>query len=295
MKRFLMIAVAAMFAGSTMGAIKITNDDRTNILEVNSDGSIAMPVVAQVPFLVAVASGQVSGYSAVNKFGHNPTVATGDEDLWAGGGFYGFYPTNAQSMSIVSSSVGDDTSSTGAHTVIVYGLDANWLETSETATMDGTTSVALTNTYRRMYRGIVLTIGTSASNVGNITVTNSAGDVAIYIAADDGQTQQAIYTIPAGKTGYFLKGYVGVSDGGNAASRESAQFKWKARLNNGTTGAWQTKGQIECINDGGSWWQYEYGAPSGPLAAKTDIRLECTESSATLGVVGGYDILLIDD
>ena len=108
MKRFLMIAVAAMFAGSTMGAIKITNDDRSNILEVNADGSIALPVVAQVPFLDAVAFGDVDGYKIVNKFGHNPAVAAGGEDIWAGGGTYAFYPTNAQVVSAVSDSAADD-------------------------------------------------------------------------------------------------------------------------------------------------------------------------------------------
>jgi hypothetical protein len=255
-------------------------------------------------WLIKVAAGEVSGYSSINKFGHNPTVETGTdpEDVWQGGGIYGFVPTESVTCDIKSDDTDDAAAGTGARTVIVYGLDTNWLEVNETVTLNGTTEVALQNEYVRLYRAVVLTAGSQMENDGNITVQSSEGaggindnTVGIYIAAEDGQSQQAWYTIPAGKTGYFMKGYVGVSDGGNAASRESAEFKWKARLNNGTTGAWATKGQVECINDGSTTWQYRYGIPAGPLPAKTDIRIECTEVTATLGVVGGFDILLVDN
>lgn len=261
----------------------------TNAITVGTE-----PTVAQVPFYTAVSMGLVSGYSKVNKFGHNLATTTG-EDVWGGGGLYAFYPTNAQTVWAQSSSAGDDTSSTGAHTVVFYGLDSNWLEASETVTMDGTTSVALTNTYIRMFRGVVSTIGTTASNVGTITVTNGAGTVAIHIGAGDGQTQHAVYTVPGNKTAYFITGYVGVSDAGNSASRESCQFKWKARPNNGATGAWATKGEVECINDGSTHWIYNYGIPAGPLPAKTDIRIQATLVSTSMGTVGGFDLLMKDD
>ena len=146
-----------------------------------------------------------------------------------------------------------------------------------------------------MFRSVVLTAGSAGTNIGNLNIRiASAGATGAYIAADDGQTQQAIYTIPNNQTGYFLKGYVGISKGGGATVY-AAEFKWKARPNNGVTGAWATKGQIECITHGSSWWQYEYGAPAGPLPEKTDIRIECTEVTGTVGVVGGYDILLVED
>ena len=250
-------------------------------------------------FLLEVAKGSVPGHSYVNKFGHNPSVttATDPEDVWPDGGLYAFYPTTAQSMEVVSSDDEDGGAGTdtGALTMQVYGLDANWDLQEETVTLNGTTPVALSNTYIRMFRAVVLTAGSANTNIGNITVRIvTVGTVAISILASDGQTQQAIYTIPNGKTGYFIKGYVGISKGGGATAY-GAEFKWKAKANNGSNGAWATKGQIECITHGNSWWQYEYGIPAGPLPEKTDIRIECYEVTGTLGVVGGFDILLVDD
>ena len=254
-------------------------------------------------FMLSVAMGKVPGMSHINKFGHNPAIETGTdpEDVWHGGGVYPFYPLTAQTLEVLSDSVEDDAdkepAGTGAYTIIIYGLDGNFNEVNETVTLNGAGIVALTeHTYRRVYRAIILTAGSSGSNVGNIVVRiASAGASAAYIATADGQTQQAIYTIPEGKTGFFIKGYVGVSAGGVGASNESAIFQWKLRANNGVAGAWQVNGQIECTTRGSSWWQYKYGIPAGPISEMSDIKIECTEVSTTLGVVGAFDLLLVEN
>jgi len=166
-------------------------------------------------YYLEVSKGNIAGTSKVNKFGHNPAVTDGD-DVWGGGGVYDFYPTTAQSMEILSTSANDTNAGTGAWTVIVYGLDSNWEEINETVTMNGTTPVALANTYIRMFRGVVLTAGTVETNVGDISVEIvGSATQAIFIGALDGQTQHAIYTTPAGKTSYFLKGYVGIANDDN--------------------------------------------------------------------------------
>ena len=289
------ITVCLLAVSAIAGKVQITDEDTGTVAPVTSEGlAITLPTVAQVPFLIAVAQGNVSGYSSVNKFGNNPTTDSGDT-VWGGDGVYAFFPTNAQTVSVVSASTNDTAAGTGARTAIFYGLDANWAEINETVTLNGTTPVALTNQYIRMFRGVVLTAGTNNNNVGALSVTNGAGTVAIYIAADDGQTQHSVYTIPAGKSGYFVKGYVGVSDGGNASSRESVRFQWQTKPNNGVNGAWAVKGEIECINDGSGWWQYEYGIPAGVLPEKTDIRIVAKEASTQLGTVGGFDLLLVDN
>ena len=251
-------------------------------------------------FYLEVAKGNVPGHSAVNKFGHNPAVDTSGEDLWAGGGTYGFWPTSGVSIDIKSSAAADGVAGTGALTCVVYGLDGDWKEqTSEVITLNGLTEVAIAGTWMRIFRLVVLTAGTYGTNVGNLTVqcVGAGGGlldntIGIYVAADDGQTQQAIYTIPAGKTGFFIKGYVGLAD--DDKNGETAGFKWKARPNNGTSGAWAVKGQISLVSIGSGHWQYAYGIPAGPLPEKTDIKLEVYETTAILGVVGGFDILLVD-
>lgn len=247
-----------------------------------------------VDFYFDVASGNIPGLSSINKFGHNPAVATGGEDVWSGGGTYAFYPDTARTMEIVSDSAADSIGGVGALTVIVYGLDSNWLEISDTVTMEGTTEVLLTNKYIRMYRAVVITAGSYEINKGDISIRDTSDTpIGAYITADDGQTQQAIYTVPAGKSAYFIKGYVAMQN--DDKNGEDAAFRWKARPNNGGNGAWQTKGHISLVNIGSSWWQYQYGVPAGALPEKTDIKIECYETSDESGATAGFDLILVDN
>jgi hypothetical protein len=255
--------------------------------------------------LLELAKGNIPGHSHINKFGHLAAATTGD-DIWGGGGVYPFYPTAAVAIDIVSSSIEDDpdkggaTPGTGAFQVIVYGLDSNWNIQTETVTLNGQGVVQLTKTYVRLYRAFVYEAGTGNGNAGNITVYARAngsgltiGDVGIYIAAAGGQTQHAIYTVPNGKTAYFIKGYVSLLN--DTFQGESGTFRWLMRLNDGVNGAWLTQGEMGLINIGSSHWQYEYGVPAGPIPGRTDIRIELTTATAAMDTAAGYDLILVDD
>ena len=284
-------------------ALAMTDSSSLTITRSNMDVPVAIkePLnptgnVSISNFLIEVAKGNIPGHSVVNKFGHNPlTLATG-ADVWAGLGTYGFYPTLAQTMELVSTSAADDANpaGTGAWTVLVFGLDENYLQVSETVSTDGLVPVVLENTYIRMSSAIIMTAGSAESNVGAISIRIAgAGTVGAFIGINDGQTQQAIYTIPASKTGFFLKGYVGMMEANK--NGEDATFNWKMRPINGGNGAWQIKGRVGLVNIGTSTWQYEYGAPAGPIPEKTDIRIEVEVASTTVDSVGGFDLLLVDD
>jgi len=243
-------------------------------------------------FYLSVAEGKVDGYSSINKFGHNPLADSGD-DVWGGGGEYNFYPISAEAMEIVSTSATDTVGGIGARTVLVYGLNESWDEVSEIVNMNGLTPVTLNHTYKRMYRGVVLTVGNNVTNIGDITVDSQVdGDTAIFIGANDGQTQHAIYTVPRGYNAYFIKGYVGLAD--DDKNGELAEFQWQARPNNGVTGAWAVKGEMGLNNLGSSHWQYEYGVPAGAIPEKTDIRIKVILATSHMGVVGGFDIVLVE-
>jgi hypothetical protein len=186
---------------------------------------------------------------------------------------------------------------TGAGVVHIEGLTDSgggvWDVATETIVMNGQTDVAITKTFVRLYRGFVLHAGASGMNEGDITVeVDATTNAGIFIATGDGQTQQAIYTVPSGKTGYFLKGYVGIGSG-IGAQTGSAVFTWRARLNNGATGVFSIKGQIE-VNDKSPYWIYEYGIPVA-LPEKSDLLIRCDTTTKTLGVVGAFDMVLVDN
>lgn len=150
-------------------------------------------------FRVAVALGHHSGWRNLRKFGRNDDI-DGNEELWE----YGtsrVLPTTAAVLDVSSSSTADDAdpAGTGAWTITVEGLDGNYDEVSETITMNGTTSVNSTQTFLRVNRAYVLTAGSAESNVGNIDILVGGNEQA-YIEADEGQTHQTHYTVPAGHT-----------------------------------------------------------------------------------------------
>jgi len=235
-------------------------------------------------FLIDVAMGLYDNMSIVNKFGANPDVDSGSvpEDVWGYGGVYGFYPTAAEGMEIVSTSASD------TEDIFIQGLDSSWNVISETKTLNGQTAVALDNDYIRVFRAY----NTGANDlVGNVSVRMDSGaaTVAAYIIAAENQTQQTIYTIPAGKTGYFLQGYVAMVDAG--ASR-TCRMIYQVRP---FGGVFQIKGEVGLTTGGNTHWQYRYQGPP-PIPEKSDIRIRVTEaSSADMKMVGGYDILLVDN
>jgi len=248
-------------------------------------------------FMLEVAKGNVKGHSIVNKFGHNPAADSG-EDIWGGGGKYTFFPTTPVLIDIVSSDDADNgATATGAIVVVIQGLDADWKFQEVTITMNGTTPVTtMTETWMRLFRAFVRIAGSSETNEGNITAytRGTPTQIGIYIGADGGQTQQTIYTVPAGKSAYFIKGYVGLKN--STFQGEDGVFRWMLRVNAfGPGGAWLTQGEIGLINIGSSYWQYEYGAPAGPIFEKTDIRIELTDASDTMDTVAGFDLVLVDN
>jgi hypothetical protein len=252
-------------------------------------------------FYLEVSKGTIPGHSKINKFGHNPAATTG-EDIWGAGGTYPFFPTAGVLVDIVSTDAADAAAIGGAIQVVVSGLDENWEEVSETVTLTGTTPVTtMSTTFIRLFRAFVLEAGATNTNAGDITVYArangsglTAGDVGIFIGINGGQTQHAIYTVPAGKTGFFIKGYVGLSTPVNTA--EDGTFHWMMRLNTtGVNGCWLIQGEAGLISIGSSYWIYEYGVPAGPIPEKTDIRIMMANASSSFDCVGGFDLVLVDD
>lgn len=240
-------------------------------------------------FLLEVAKGNIPGHSSINKFGENPDVDAGPEDVWGYGGTY-TYSTTADIDSLSSSDNGD------TQDITVVGLDTTWAEVTQTITLTGQTTKALDTDLIRVYRMYnpdnTDFAGTVYCYVSGGTVTAGVpqvvADVRAIIVNGDNQTLMAQYTVPAGKTAYFIAGYVAFSKGRTA----NADFSWKARP---FGGVFQVKSKIGLVSTGSSTWSYTYGVPAA-LPEKTDIKVVCEEvSAADCAVSAGFDLVLVDD
>src|SRR5210317_1698251 len=134
---------------------------------------------------INIARGLVRGTTVIHKFGRNPSVGGIPETIWEQGGVY-TYLTVASTVYVYGADAQDSAAGTGALTVTVQGLDANYNAIEETLTVDGAVS---TKSFLRVFRAFVASAGS------------------VY---GQGQTNLALYTIPAGKTGYLTNWNVGV-------------------------------------------------------------------------------------
>ena len=168
------------------------------------------PLFFRKDFYDLVWLGKIPGYSIVQKFGRNVAVGTTVVPI-AIGAVYAT-PTAAVNLEVISDDADDDASGSGARSVTITGLDANWdLINEEVATAGLSASLPTTNTFIRVFRLKVTRSGsyasqTASSEHGTITVrVASAGATwgqIDEIATDFGvgQSQIACYTVPKGFT-----------------------------------------------------------------------------------------------
>lgn len=178
---------------------------------------------AYEPFELQVSRGQIQGHKTLFKFGNNSDIDDTSEIVWSQGGAY-TYPTVAAQVKVSSSSADDAAAGTGARTIVVAGLDANYNEISETVALNGQTEVLTTNSFIRVFRAYVATAGSGGTAAGTIyvgtgTVTSGVpATVYAVIPLGENQTQMAMWTVPAGYTLYIYSGTF------SAASNNVAQY-----------------------------------------------------------------------
>jgi hypothetical protein len=242
---------------------------------------------------LAAVSNRITGVTVVQKYGKNSDLDTGTapEDIWEGGGVYTGFPTGAaETLSVFSSSPLDTAAGTGARSVTVMGLNASYVSTQETITLNGVTPVASVNQYVRCTFMITATSGSNnqAFNAGIITVrhTTTVANVFHQMPAGLNTVNNTAFTIPAGKTGY-LRYLNSVIQGGSSSWAEAniwtRAFGQSPRVRRPYTVAFGSAYSAEI-----------YGGIVFP--EKSDIILRVTSVSANnISFAGGYDLILVDN
>lgn len=170
------------------------------------------PPLAETPYEILVAQGSIYGKEIRHVFGYNPDIDSGTEEtVWTAGGLY-THLSSPQTLTISSTSASDTSAGIGARQVYILGINSTGGEVNETVTLDGQTAVNTTHTYTSIQSMQVVSVGSSAYNVGSIyagTGTVTAGVPANaygHILATENQSIMGHFTVPTGYTGYLLAG-----------------------------------------------------------------------------------------
>lgn len=156
------------------------------------------PSIETTPYQLLVAQGQVPNVTNVNIYGTQAAVDGTFIPIWENATSY-VYQTSASTKLLYSSSASDTNV-----TIIIRGLDINYVPISETLILtNGTTGVTTTNSYFRILEIVVAS--TSSVNPVGIIRLSSADKATTYaqINVGAGRSQMCIYTVPAGYTFYL--------------------------------------------------------------------------------------------
>jgi len=239
---------------------------------------------------VDISEGRVLKTNYIHKFGRNPSVGGAPETIWMQGGVYE-YLTSPSTVYVTSDNAADAADGTGARTVTVQGLDVNYRNVQETLTVGGSVS---TVEFLRVFRAFIVESGSVGTNVGDVRVTTGAGGSGTVLADIGtigtgttfglGQTQLALYTIPAHCTGYLTTWNVGVG-----AYNNSATVSLYTRVFDTGYQSFRTR---DIMDVPGGYHTRNYGIPL-KIPAKTDIEIRGIASTGT-SISASFDLILVE-
>lgn len=224
--------------------------------------------------------------------GRNTAVNNVRLDIWEGPTATYVFPAVAQQMRVLSSSANDTSAGTGMQKVIIHYLDANYAVQSEIVTLNGVTPVNTVATNILRINGLhAYTVGSGGTSAGNISLQNTAGTVTYgYIVAGFNRAHQAIYTIPAGCTGYVQHWQ---ASSGSASGAHFTEFYLRATCHEGilTPGVFLSLDTCGTLNNG---MVMSFPTPIR-IPATADVKVMALSDAANAnaicntGVMGWYE------
>lgn len=229
---------------------------------------------------LGVAKGQFDDITSIHKFGAVPAMSQNQTGtIWDVNDTT--YPWSAFDTAGTLSIPAVNASDNGKSVVLV-GLDSDYLELTETVTVSSSGATTTTQSFKRIFRAYV-TNG-STTNVGDIVIQKGGTTVAT-IKADKSQTLMAVYTIPAGKTGYLLKGVCTCQANADASGNMFIRYFGQDSFRVGHS--------FEVSGSGGQYL-YDFGIPV-KIPEKSDIDIRCSVRSNNARVTAAFDIVLDED
>lgn len=215
------------------------------------------------------------------------------EDVISQGGLQ-YYPSAGAATTVVSTSSEDTlTTGTGAFEVYIEGLIDGYVEASEVVTMTGLTPANCANDYLRINNVYVGECGIAGSNVGTIQIKHGANVLSEIQADGHGRVQNAVYTVPAGYTGYITATRFGMSfDITKQITDAYADCHLYKRSNLAPVLGWQAIAD-DIVKMGA---EFHIAIIGETVRAGDDIRINVEQTDiANLRVTGYFWLMLIPD
>ena len=249
-----------------------------------------------------IARGAYQEVTHINKFGTNHDVGTDYEDVWEQGDLWVAMPV-ATLVEVASTSTEDSPAGDGAGSLVIQGLDAAGLEIQDVVLLNGTTPVLSNLIFSFINRAFIYSVGatnTTGYNLGILYVADdsttwggttagvpdTAAAIQVHIAAEQGQTQQMIYTVPFDKTGYVTGGYI-AADG----SKVCSYIFYMTTRDTPADGIGVQRVAFEATVTGGSFIKAFHPYVQVPAGSSAHVEAKVDVGSAS--VSAGLDIVLI--
>lgn len=241
------------------------------------------------PFELQVSRGLIAGHRSVHVFGYNSDVDTTEVTVWPHTGKV-THPESAEQLKVSSTSASDAAAGTGARTVLIQGLDADFREISEIVTLNGQTAVTTTLSYIRVNYARVATVGSALSAVGDIYIGSGVVTAGVpatvhnLIKYDYNNTITAHYTVPAGHTGYVMQGLFSAGQSGGASPV-------RGRLLTTALNGVRYTAAVTTVNNGVAEYAFEI-----PIAVpeKTDVEATAVGVSQNNEASAMFIIMLVE-
>ena len=237
-------------------------------------------------FALEVSKGNITGHTRLSLIARNAAVTMTEVTTWPESTDYTF-PAAASTMTVSSDSASDATAGVGARTVLISGLDSNYVAVSETINPNGTTGTTTSNSYLRINSLLIVTTGSSNFNVGTIyigTGTITAGKPAVVVnlmTAEIGASTSGFYTTAASNYAGFVNTNATVDAVKLVISKVCVHTEAGVRVCAAETLI------ADGVNLGFTW-------PTPLIPPKSDIELRARVDTGTGGVSINLGFVLID-
>ena len=234
------------------------------------------PFIRTGNFNLDVSRGAVPGTTNVFVGGRNRSVPNNTEaSCWNIGGLYPWsaWDAGAGTLSLVSDNAADT-----AITILLDGLDANYVQQTEVVTLNGTSPVVSTKQFLRL---------NSATNIGGKAIVGTVnisirGTTIGRIEASKQATSMAVYTVPAGHTAFSVWADFAVL--GTASAEIKAYWRFHNGVFVGIYSSFVT----------GNTYQAMPPLP-GRIPEKTDIDNRVANGTNNLQASSNQQLLLIEN